>query len=275
MRVAGASGIDLQQELPLAVDSRGRRGSKNRVAMRLAGSGARAAVDSVSAARRLVLKWASEHLPNAEIKIGLPEVDDRFAAWRVALLGSNSAAVGELMVRCSDGAIVRSPDPGQVIERLGGSPSVAQRRPRRRDFAVGDVTIVCGDAESVLRSVDDEQFGLVVTSPPYFNAKPEYAEYTCYDDYLSILRRVFVECRRTLQEGRFLIVNASPVLVRRPARNRSSRRLPVPFHINAIVEEIGFDFIDDIIWMKPAGAGWNTGRGRRFAADRHPLQYKP
>ena len=26
--------------------------------------------------------------------------------------------------------------------------------------------------------------------------------------------------------------------------------------------------------MKPSGAGWATGRGRRFAADRQPLQYK-
>jgi len=36
--------------------------------------------------------------------------------------------------------------------------------------------------------------------------------------------------------------------------------------------EEGFDFIDDIIWVKPEGAGWATGRGRRFAADRNPLQ---
>ncbi len=40
------------------------------------------------------------------------------------------------------------------------------------------------------------------------------------------------------------------------------------------VEE-GYDFIDDIVWEKPEGAGWATGRGRRFAADRNPLQYKP
>jgi DNA modification methylase len=26
--------------------------------------------------------------------------------------------------------------------------------------------------------------------------------------------------------------------------------------------------------VKPEGAGWATGRGRRFAADRNPLQYK-
>lgn len=34
-----------------------------------------------------------------------------------------------------------------------------------------------------------------------------------------------------------------------------------------------FDFVDDIIWVKPEGAG--KGRGRRFFCDRNPLQYKP
>ena len=42
-----------------------------------------------------------------------------------------------------------------------------------------------------------------------------------------------------------------------------------------MLDTIGFEFIDDIIWQKPEGAGWHLGRGRRFAADRQPLQYKP
>ncbi len=33
--------------------------------------------------------------------------------------------------------------------------------------------------------------------------------------------------------------------------------------------------MDDVHWVKPEGAGWANGRGRRFAADRNPLQYKP
>ena len=45
--------------------------------------------------------------------------------------------------------------------------------------------------------------------------------------------------------------------------------------MHRIFSEEGFDFIDDIHWVKPEGAGWATGRGRRFAADRNPLQYKP
>jgi DNA modification methylase len=49
----------------------------------------------------------------------------------------------------------------------------------------------------------------------------------------------------------------------------------VPFDFHRLFIEEGFEFVDDIHWVKPEGAGWATGRGRRFAADRNPLQYKP
>ena len=76
-------------------------------------------------------------------------------------------------------------------------------------------------------------------------------------------------------KDRFFVLNISPVLVRRASRSESSKRIAVPFDFHAIFIEEGFEFIDDIIWVKPEGAGWATGRGRRFAADRNPLQYKP
>ncbi len=69
-------------------------------------------------------------------------------------------------------------------------------------------------------------------------------------------------------------MNVAPVLVRRASRSQASRRIAVPFDMHRLFVEEGFDFIDDIIWAKPEGAGWATGRGRRFAADRNPLQYK-
>ncbi|MCL4824134.1 MAG: hypothetical protein KJZ57_07950, partial [Anaerolineales bacterium] len=69
--------------------------------------------------------------------------------------------------------------------------------------------------------------------------------------------------------------NVSPVLVRRASRSEASRRIAVPFDVHKLFIEERYDFIDDIIWEKPEGAGWATGRGRRFAADRNPLQYKP
>lgn len=215
---------------------------------------------------------------NRCLNLGLPEVDDRYEAWRVALLNETNQVVGELMIRCSDGEVIQSTKVDLILSRLSpkhNSQSVLPIKTEITRIQIGESFVVCGDARIVLNGLPNEMFDLVITSPPYYNAKPEYSEYTDYEEYLSLLKKVFEQCYRTLKEGRFIIVNASPILVRRPSRSKSSKRIPVPFHINSILEGIGFEFLDDIIWAKPSGAGWNTGRGRRFAADRNPLQYKP
>ncbi len=136
-------------------------------------------------------------------------------------------------------------------------------------------TVGMGDSEELLQAIPAESVDLVFTSPPYFNARPEYAEYAEYEEYLLKMRKIFCLCHRALSEGSFFVINASPVLVRRTCRSKSSKRLAIPFDFHRICTEEGFDFIDDVIWRKPNGAGWASGRGRRFAADRNPLQYKP
>jgi DNA modification methylase len=136
-------------------------------------------------------------------------------------------------------------------------------------------TIALGDSEEILPELPAESVDLVFTSPPYFNARPEYTDYIAYEEYLLKLRKIIQGIHRVLAEGRFFVINVSPVLIRRSNRNEASKRIAVPFDIHRIFIEEGFDFIDDIIWVKPEGAGWATGRGRRFAADRAPLQYKP
>lgn len=244
------------------------------------GQGNGKGVHSAAKARELARQWIKTNIIGYEINLGLPEVDDRYEAWRVSLLSELSEVVGELMIRCHDGEIVQATKLSVIMSRLSPSEKAnkTQFGDKNKDpdyIYSGESAVVCGDAREVLGKINDEIFDLVVTSPPYYNAKPEYSEYSNYSEYLSLLSEVFTQCHRTLKEGRFIVVNASPVLIRRPSRNKSSKRIPVPFHINNILEEIGFEFLDDIIWAKPSGAGWNTGRGRRFSADRNPLQYKP
>jgi DNA modification methylase len=135
-------------------------------------------------------------------------------------------------------------------------------------------TIGRGDSEHLLQELPAGSIDLIFTSPPYFNVRPEYTDYVNYEEYLLKMRKIIQNAHHVLAEGRFFVINISPVLIRRANRNQSSRRLAVPFDLHRIFTEEGFDFIDDIIWVKPEGAGWATGRGRRFAADRHPLQYK-
>ena len=215
---------------------------------------------------------------------GLPEVDDRYHVWRVPLLLS-SARVGEVVIDARSGAVDsrRSTSRATVIARQRHAPtgdagvegSGRTDRIRRRVAVPGmRNTILCGPSEDTLGHLPAESVQLMFTSPPYFNARPDYADYRAYEDYLASLRAVIHEVHRVLEDGRFAVINCSPVLVRRARRSEASRRIAVPFDIHQLFIAEGFDFIDDIVWEKPAGAGWATGRGRRFAADRNPLQYK-
>ena len=131
-----------------------------------------------------------------------------------------------------------------------------------------------GDCLELLDDLPAGGIDLVFTSPPYFNARPEYSSWDSYESYLSFMGLVLEKSYRVLAEGRFFVMNISPVLVAREKRSESSRRYAVPFDMHRLLCEAGFEFIDDIIWLKPEGAGWASGRGRRFSADRTPLQYK-
>ena len=233
--------------------------------------------------RALALNWLREGLPAplaGALALGLPEWDARLDCWRVALVPADQPRqpVGELQVD-RDGAVTRAPEPALIAERLKavapGKP--AHHAARKADIAFPPVPnkVVLGDCRAVLPEFPPGSVQLVFTSPPYFNAKPECAEYVDYSSYLDFLEQAFAACHNVLAEGRFLVVNVSPVLVRRTSRSTASKRLPIPFDLHPILDSIGFEFIDDIIWRKPEGAGWHLGRGRRFAADRQPLQYKP
>lgn len=228
---------------------------------------------TAASVRYVVEHWLEGRLE--DISIGLPEYDDRLNQWRVALMTHENGreSIGE--VRVAEGKVVFSTDLHLALRRSQRTRHVVKTQkstPIR--FPPIPSSIVLGDATAVLDEYPPDSVQLVFTSPPYFNAKPECHESEDYAEYLELLRNVFSKCHDVLSEGRFLVVNTSPVLIRRPHRSASSRRIPITFDLHAVLTDIGFDFIDDIVWQKPEGAGWHLGRGRRFAADRQPLQYK-
>lgn len=241
------------------------------------------AILDVQSARQVALGWLENvRLQNA-IDFGLPEVDDRYHVWRTALLNkATGERIGEVVIDARTSLVLedKSTAPAALEARLLGrngdnhGRAIARTRQTCSRSCVRN-TIAQGDSEEVLQDLPAGSIGLIFTSPPYFNARPEYADYTCYDEYLFKLRCIIRNAHRVLSEGRFFVLNVSPVLIRRTSRNESSQRIAVPFDLHRVFTEEGYDFIDDIIWEKPEGAGWATGRGRRFAADRNPLQYKP
>jgi len=245
-------------------------------------------IKNVETARVLITAWLDKNRLRDAVQLGLPEIDDRKNVWRVALKypgsSNGNGLVGEVILDAASGDVCRHTEIDIIKSRLlklaneaeenGVEPRVTGKTTRQAPPPFLPNKVVLGDAAQVLSELPLNSVQLVFTSPPYFNAKPEYTEYLDYQEYLDSLRRVFLRCHEVMSEGRFLAVNTSPILVRRVSRQAASRRLALPFDLHHVLNNIGFEFIDDIIWVKPEGAGWATGRGRRFAADRHPLQYK-
>ena len=218
------------------------------------------------------------------IDFGLPEVDDRYHIWRVPLLSKTKEAIGEVVIDAVTTFInEKKTTSKETLEsrllgrkRINGySPSNGNNKQDVPKISNLRNTIGQGDSEDLLMEMPSESVDLVFTSPPYYNARPEYADYISYEEYLLKIRKIIHQCHRVLNEGRFFVMNISPVLIRRANRTESSKRIAVPFDFHRLFIEEGFEFVDDIHWVKPEGAGWATGRGRRFAADRNPLQYKP
>ena len=132
--------------------------------------------------------------------------------------------------------------------------------------------IVNGNVLDIMKNVPDESIHLTFTSPPYYNAR-DYSIYKSYQDYLSFLEKVFQELHRTTKEGRFFVLNTSPIIIPRISRAHSSKRYPIPFDIHPLLVKMGWEFIDDIVWIKPEASVKNRTAG--FLQHRKPLAYKP
>ena len=165
----------------------------------------------------------------------------------------------------------------QKIKSKKNSNSKIKQKKKDNTFYVSplDSMYINGDSLYELKQLPDNSIDMVFTSPPYYNAKTEYSEYDSYNSYLDFIQQIIHEIKRVLMPGKFFIIDSSPVLIPRIDRSHSSTRIGVPFDIHGLFIKEGYEFVDDIIWEKPEGAGWASGRGRRFAADRNPMQYKP
>jgi DNA modification methylase len=119
---------------------------------------------------------------------------------------------------------------------------------------------------------DNKELELTVTSPPYFNVK-DYIVYENYKKYLDFLENIFTKILKLTKNGRLCIVNISNILIERENRSCESKRIPLSFHFVSIMEKIGWEFLEDIIWLKPEGAAKNRNGG--FYQHRQPVAYKP
>ncbi len=239
-------------------------------------------VRTVRDAKQISSSWLEIFGLTELILFGLPEIDDRYRIWRVPLKNKiNHNKIGEIVIDSVTTLVDESKStvPEIIQGRLLNTNKllIKTKSTHKETYKVSEQrnTLALGDAEKILQDMAARSVDLIFTSPPYYNAKPEYSDYITYEEYLLKMRKIIRNSHRVLNEGRFFVINISPILLRRASRSEASKRIAVPFDIHQLFIKEGFDFVDDIIWVKPEGAGWATGRGRRFSADRNPLQYKP
>ena len=133
-------------------------------------------------------------------------------------------------------------------------------------------TLLYGDNCETLKKIQDKEVNLIFTSPPYYNAR-EYSVYKSYQDYLDKMFLALQECNRILEDGRFIIINVSPVIAKRPGRKFESIRYPIHYDFHNILTKAGFYFVDEIYWIKPESSVKNRNGG--YQQTQMPLSYKP
>lgn len=114
------------------------------------------------------------------------------------------------------------------------------------------VKIVWGDCLTALRAMKAESIQLMVTSPPYYNAR-EYSHWPNLDAYLMDMRKIIKECYRVLDNHRAFVFNVGDIFDNDMHHTKSSwgkRRIPLGAHFTIMFEEAGFRFVDDFIWDK-------------------------
>lgn len=133
-------------------------------------------------------------------------------------------------------------------------------------------SLLIGDNRLSLSKIQNNQINLIFTSPPYYNARL-YSDYTSYKAYLKAMQESLKQCYRILEDGRFIIINVSPVITKRVGREFESIRYPIHFDFHQILVESGFYFIDEILWIKPEYSVPNRVAG--YLQTKMPLSYKP
>lgn len=114
------------------------------------------------------------------------------------------------------------------------------------------IKLIWGDIYDVLKSMESESIHLMVTSPPYYNAR-NYSIWDNLDNYLSNMRVIIKEAYRILDNHRIFVFNVGDIFDNDNLTTKSvwgKRRIPLGAYFIKIFEEEGYTFVDDFIWDK-------------------------
>lgn len=100
-----------------------------------------------------------------------------------------------------------------------------------------------------INRMDDNFLDLVITSPPYFNAR-EYSQWETVDDYYNDMKNIFTGIFDKLKNHKYFILNVGDIVSHMGGAKWNTKRLMLGARFICMLEDIGFEIIDDIIWDK-------------------------
>jgi DNA modification methylase len=113
-----------------------------------------------------------------------------------------------------------------------------------QDGFIKKSVLILGDAVFVLKSLNEQQINLTITSPPYFNQRGEYALYKDFNDYRNQMKAIYSEVFRLSKDGAIFCMNIG-----------EDRGLDLKSHTSIWLEEVGFEYVDTLCWNKNAEIG--------------------
>lgn len=133
--------------------------------------------------------------------------------------------------------------------------------------------VVQGDSRD-LSFLDDDCIPLVVSSPPYWNkanygtSSTNLGRFHGYQRFLDEIRPVFEECYRVLTPGRkccFVTANVNQ------HTDHGLLTFPLASDFSAILRNIGFVMVTEIIWSKDrTGGRWGSANAQRPIFGSYP-----
>ena len=132
-----------------------------------------------------------------------------------------------------------------------------------------DVELWQGDCLELMEDIPDNSVDLIVTSPPYFNAR-EYSNWESLESYLKDMKDVLIESKRVLKNYSMIVLNVGDIICSPDGRKSTKRKYPLGAYFTMIFEKLGMTFIDDIIWDKG-----EVQSKRNFVGEPYPFQKYP
>ena len=124
------------------------------------------------------------------------------------------------------------------------------------------VDLKLGDCLDVLKTIDNDSIDLIVTSPPYYNAR-EYSHYNSYEEFLSLMKSILIESKRVIKNQKYIIYNIADVIC-------DNKKYSLTSDFTQIMQNLGLVYEDMFIWDKG-----EVQSKRGITAKHLPYYFKP